>query len=112
MCPVDCVPIDNVRFVVVYALVLLPLVGFCVAMLLRKRERAHWLCQTHGPGRVEAWGCPDCVRELREERDALAARVEALGKYAAHRASCNGRSRYGTECDCGFDAAAAAARAK
>ncbi len=26
-----------------------------------------WHCDTHGPGNHTAWGCPECVRELREE---------------------------------------------
>ena len=25
-----------------------------------------WRCDTHGPGTRTAWGCPECVRELRE----------------------------------------------
>ncbi len=24
-----------------------------------------WRCDTHGPGTRTAWGCPECVRELR-----------------------------------------------
>jgi hypothetical protein len=28
-------------------------------------------CPTHGPDKPEAWGCPECVRELREERQRL-----------------------------------------
>lgn len=26
-----------------------------------------WRCQTHGPATPNAWGCPECVRELRAE---------------------------------------------
>ena len=24
-----------------------------------------WHCDTHGPGNRTAWGCPECVREMR-----------------------------------------------
>ncbi len=30
-----------------------------------------WHCDTHGAGTHAAWGCPECVRELREEVEAL-----------------------------------------
>ncbi|MBL8350503.1 MAG: hypothetical protein JNL87_09320 [Burkholderiaceae bacterium] len=33
-----------------------------------------WHCDTHGPGSLTAWGCPECVREMRlqlAERSAL-----------------------------------------
>jgi hypothetical protein len=30
-----------------------------------------WHCDTHGPGNHTAWGCPECVRELRTERAGL-----------------------------------------
>lgn len=30
-----------------------------------------WHCDTHGPGNHTAWGCPECVRELRVEIKAL-----------------------------------------
>ena len=26
-----------------------------------------WHCETHGPGTHTAWGCPECVREMRGE---------------------------------------------
>ena len=26
-----------------------------------------WHCDTHGPGNHTAWGCPECVREMRGE---------------------------------------------
>jgi hypothetical protein len=26
-----------------------------------------WRCDTHGPGSHRAWGCPECVREMRGE---------------------------------------------
>ena len=52
-----------------------------------------WRCDTHGPGTRTAWGCPECVRELRtslatatRERDEARAEVEglrsALGFYS------------------------------
>jgi hypothetical protein len=30
-----------------------------------------WHCDTHGAGNHRAWGCPECVRELRTERNGL-----------------------------------------
>ena len=46
-----------------------------------------WRCDTHGPGTRTAWGCPECVRELRtslatatRERDEARAEVERLRK--------------------------------
>ncbi len=45
-----------------------------------------WRCDTHGPGTRTAWGCPECVRELRtslatatRERDE--ARAEVARKF-------------------------------
>ena len=26
-----------------------------------------WKCETHGPAKAGAWGCPECVREMRAE---------------------------------------------
>lgn len=37
-----------------------------------------WHCDTHGPGRLNAWGCPDCVAELRRWKSTHAPRLEAL----------------------------------
>ena len=41
-----------------------------------------WHCDTHGPGNHTAWGCPECVREMRCElanfRAALALAEAAL----------------------------------
>jgi hypothetical protein len=28
-------------------------------------------CKTHGPAKPNVWGCPECVRELREENSRL-----------------------------------------
>lgn len=39
-------------------------------------------CPTHGPEKPAAWGCPECVREQREEITALRAEVAALRKDA------------------------------
>ena len=30
-----------------------------------------WTCKTHGDARSNAWGCPECVRELRGEKAVL-----------------------------------------
>lgn len=30
-----------------------------------------WKCDTHGAARAGAWGCPECVRELRAEKGVL-----------------------------------------
>ena len=38
----------------------------------------HWHCDTHGPGKHTAWGCPECVRELRRWKSTHAPRIEAL----------------------------------
>ena len=35
------------------------------------RPASWWRCSTHGPAVQTAWGCPECVRELRTERDGL-----------------------------------------
>ena len=32
-----------------------------------------WHCDTHGPGSHAAWGCPECVRDMRAETKALQA---------------------------------------
>lgn len=37
-----------------------------------------WHCGTHGPGKLSAWGCPDCVAELRRWKSTHAPRIEAL----------------------------------
>lgn len=41
-----------------------------------------WTCQTHGDAQPNAWGCPECVREMRSELDALR---EAIEEAAAER---------------------------
>lgn len=41
------------------------------------RSPKWWHCDTHGPGSVSAWGCPTCVREMREELQQLRARQRA-----------------------------------
>jgi hypothetical protein len=44
-----------------------------------------WHCDTHGPAKSNAWGCPECVRELRKEnrllRRLLAIRVAGALLY-------------------------------
>lgn len=37
-----------------------------------------WHCDTHGAGKLNAWGCPDCVAELRRWRSTHAPRLDAL----------------------------------
>lgn len=41
-----------------------------------------WHCDTHGPGNVRAWGCPECVREMRATIARLTAEVGALREDA------------------------------
>lgn len=36
-----------------------------------------WHCDTHGPGTRSAWGCPECVREMRADLATLRAREKA-----------------------------------
>jgi hypothetical protein len=36
-----------------------------------------WHCDTHGPGKHNAWGCPECVREMRNENRKLARVLKA-----------------------------------
>ena len=43
-----------------------------------------WRCDTHGPGTRTAWGCPECVRELRE-RLAAATRERDEARAEVHR---------------------------
>lgn len=45
-------------------------------------ERAHWNCPTHGPGRAEAWGCPDCVAFLRREVEGLRSLIDQIVQAA------------------------------
>ena len=40
--------------------------------------RAWMTCKTHGTPDARAWGCPQCVDELRADRDRLAAENAAL----------------------------------
>jgi hypothetical protein len=37
-----------------------------------------WHCDTHGPGKLNAWGCPECVAELRRWKSTNAPRLKAL----------------------------------
>lgn len=49
---------------------------------------AWWRCDTHGPAKAGAWGCPECVREMRAElkrlRAAHGTAVEALKAERKH----------------------------
>ncbi len=45
----------------------------------RFRKASSWQhCDTHGPGNPNAWGCPECVREMRKQLVDLRAENEAL----------------------------------
>lgn len=46
------------------------------------RPRSWWHCETHGQAVANAWGCPECVRELRANRDTQAAEIERLNALA------------------------------
>jgi hypothetical protein len=35
-----------------------------------------WHCDTHGPGNLAAWGCPECVREMRGKIARMRAALE------------------------------------
>jgi len=37
-----------------------------------------WTCPTHGDAKATAWGCPECVREMRDELAALRLLVREL----------------------------------
>lgn len=37
-----------------------------------------WDCATHGRGRANAWGCHECVREMREEIKRLRAALTKI----------------------------------
>lgn len=37
-----------------------------------------WHCDTHGPGNAHAWGCPECVREMRRDVESLRGHVAML----------------------------------
>ena len=39
-----------------------------------------WHCDTHGPGNLNEWGCPNCVAELRRWKSTNATRLKALAK--------------------------------
>ncbi len=66
----------------------------------RAKNPAFWRCETHGPAKLGAWGCPDCTKELREQNQRLteAARlaVETL-EWAAERALVAGGSGWKAE---------------
>ena len=39
-----------------------------------------WRCATHGPGKLNEWGCPNCVAELRRWKSTNAPRLEVLAE--------------------------------
>ena len=43
-----------------------------------------WHCDTHGPGNHTAWGCPECVREMRGEIARLRAELEVSLRQNEH----------------------------
>jgi len=48
-----------------------------IAAWNRRASPNWWHCDLHGPGTRTAWGCPECVREMREEIAQLRAREKA-----------------------------------
>ena len=40
-----------------------------------------WHCDTHGPGNHRAWGCPECVREMRGEISRMRAALEKIERW-------------------------------
>lgn len=49
----------------------------------RKIVPSWWKCSVHGPGKREAWGCPDCVWELKRENARLREALTAERNHAA-----------------------------
>ena len=40
-----------------------------------------WHCDTHGPGTRSAWGCPECVREMRGEIERLRGALDRIARW-------------------------------
>ena len=40
-----------------------------------------WHCDTHGPGNASAWGCPECVRDMRGEIARMRAALERVARW-------------------------------
>jgi hypothetical protein len=58
-------------------------------------------CKLHGDDKPGVWGCPDCLRELREENKRMRHRIECLRgalKSAAGRAYEVAEFRLGDDC--------------
>lgn len=54
-----------------------------VAGQVERRVGRQWrTCRTHGDEMPNVWGCPECLRELREERRRLREENERLRRYA------------------------------
>jgi len=49
-----------------------------IAELEAARTPSWWRCDTHGPAKAGAWGCPECVRELRDEQARAIAEAVAV----------------------------------
>ncbi|HET7675660.1 MAG TPA: hypothetical protein VFL54_09085 [Gammaproteobacteria bacterium] len=52
-------------------------VGADIESVLAAADRVNWrTCVTHGDENPHVWGCPECLRELREENRRLRAAME------------------------------------
>jgi hypothetical protein len=40
-----------------------------------------WHCDTHGPGTRSAWGCPECVREMRGDVARMRAALQRIARW-------------------------------
>lgn len=61
-----------------------------------------WNCATHGRGNANAWGCPECVRDLRDENTRLHRAMQWLEDKARARKLEIAPSLYGTGFEFGF----------
>lgn len=66
------------------------------------KNPAFWRCRTHGPAKSGAWGCPDCVRELRDENTRLYRALQWLEDKARARKLEIAPSLLGTGFEFGF----------
>lgn len=61
-----------------------------------------WKCPTHGPATANAWGCPECVREMRDEIARLTRALQWLEDRARARKLEIAPSLLGTGFEFGF----------